>query len=69
MTQRTPIARNPIGQDELVISLDDRDRIDIRVWTATGGVRMASASGLTIRRDDVPKLIEALQRAMREAAA
>ena len=48
MTQRTPIARNPIGQDELVISLDDRDRIDIRVWTATGGVRMASASGLTI---------------------
>ena len=69
MSKRVVLARNPIGQDEIVVTLDDRDRLDIRLWTATGGVRMASANGLTIQRDDVPKLIEALQRAMREAAA
>ena len=63
MTRRTPIARIPIGNDELVITLDDHKRLDIRAWTASGGVRMASANGLTIRLNDVPKLIAVLERA------
>ena len=69
MSKRVVLARIPIGNDEIVVTLDDRDRIDIRLWTATGGVRMASANGLTIPRDDVPKLIAALERAMRQEAA
>jgi hypothetical protein len=69
MTKRTPLARIPIGNDELVLSVDDRDRIDIRMWTDTSGVRMASANGLTIHRNDVPKLIAALQGAKRMDAA
>ena len=69
MNKRTVIARIPIGHDEIVVTLDDRDRLDIRLWTASGGIRMASANGLTIHRRNVPALIAALERATREAAA
>ena len=65
--KRTPIARIPISNDELVITLDDHKRLDIRLWTASGGVRMSSANGLTIPLRDVPKLIAALQRAKKAA--
>jgi hypothetical protein len=45
------------------------DGLDVRLWTATGGVRMASANGLTLHLNDVPKLIAALERAAGKDAA
>jgi len=68
MTKRVTLARIPIGSDELVVSFDER-RIDIRLWTDSGGVRFASANGLTIHRSDIPTLIDALERAMSQEAA
>jgi hypothetical protein len=56
MTKCTALARIPIGQDELVISL------------ATSGIRLASANGLTIPLTEISKLIAALECAVREAA-
>ena len=58
--RRKVLDRIPLGDDELVVSLDDRDRIDMRPWTATGSVRMASANGLTLHRNDLSKLLDAL---------
>ena len=69
MTKRVVLTRIPVGADEIVVSLDERARVDVRLWTSTSGVRMASANGLTLPLTDLPKLIEALERAMREAAA
>ena len=68
-SHRQVLARVPLGTDELVLSVDDRDRIDIRLWTATGGVRMASRHGLTLHLTDLPKLIGALALARGEADA
>jgi len=69
--KRVIFARIPINDDELVLSVDAHERLDVRLWTATGtgGPRMASANGLTLHVGDVPKLIAALERAAREAAA
>jgi len=49
------------GRDELVLSLNKHDRLDLRLWTAAGGVRMEPPTGLTLHLNDVPKLIDALQ--------
>ena len=69
MSKRTVIARIPIGHDEIVISLDDRDRIDVRVHTLTGGLHFPSNNALTLRREHLAALIEALEGAMRKEAA
>jgi hypothetical protein len=62
--KRVVLARIPVGkEDEIVLSLDARNRLDVRLWTATGGIPMASANGLTLHLDDVPKHIAALERA------
>jgi hypothetical protein len=63
------LARVSLGADELVLSVDDKGRVDVRLWTASSVVRMASANGLTLHRSDVPKLIEALHAITREEAA
>ncbi len=63
--KRDVLARVLLGADELVLSLDAHDRLDIRLWTDTGRVRMASANGLTIPFNEIPKLIAALQDAAR----
>ena len=66
---RVVLARFPVGKaDELVLSLDARDRLDIRLWTATGGIRMASANGLILHLEDVLKLIAALERVVGKEA-
>jgi hypothetical protein len=67
--KRATLARLRIGKDELVVTLDESDGLDVRLWTATGGVRMASANGLTLHLNDVPKLIAALERAAGKDAA
>jgi hypothetical protein len=41
--KRAVLARISLGADELVLITDTRNNLDIRVWTATGGVRMAGA--------------------------
>jgi hypothetical protein len=69
MTNRVRLAAFPIGDDELVISVDAHGNLDIRLHTNTGGVRMASANGLTLHLNDVPKLIDALKAVKRRAAA
>lgn len=69
MTHRIAIARIPVDRDELVVSVDERDRIDIRLWTDTSGVRFPSKSGVTVERWALPDLINALQRAKRRNAA
>jgi hypothetical protein len=46
--KRAVLARIPIGNNELVVSIDERDRIDLRLWTCTAGVSMASANGVTL---------------------
>jgi hypothetical protein len=43
--KRTTLARIDIGNDELVVTLDERDRLDVRVWTTTAGVS-ASPTGM-----------------------
>ncbi len=69
MTNRLAIARIPIGQDELVVSVDEHDRIDIRLWTETGGVRFPSKHGVTVPRSALRDLIDAMKAAKRGAAA
>ena len=66
--KRTPITRFPIGNDLLVVTLE-RDRLDVRVHTPTGGLHFPSKNGLTLPLTDLPKLIEALTRNAAEAAA
>jgi hypothetical protein len=48
------VARVPLGNDELVVSITDHGKLDTLLWTATAGVIMASANGLTIGRADSP---------------
>jgi hypothetical protein len=68
--RRTVLDRIPLDDgDELVVSTADRERIDVRVWTRTAGVSMASANGLTINVTDIPALISALERAATEVTA
>jgi hypothetical protein len=69
MTHRTRLATIPLDLDELVVSVDERDRIDIRLWTDTSGVRMPSGKGVTVPRWALRDLIEALRRARRREAA
>jgi hypothetical protein len=63
----TTLARIPIGNDELVLTLDAHDRLDIRVHTPTGALHFPNKNALTI--PDVPKPIAALQGAVRRDAA
>jgi hypothetical protein len=64
MTRRTRIARIPIGVDELVVSVDDRDHVDVRLWTDTSGVRFPSKHGVTVPRHVINDLINALRSAI-----
>jgi hypothetical protein len=68
MTHRRPVARIPIGRDELVISAAEGDRIDIRLWTDTSGVRFPSTRGVTIPQWAVRDLINALKATKQRAA-
>ena len=54
----------PLGADELVLSTDAHGKLDLRVWTATGSLRMASRNGLALDRADLPALIDALRLAL-----
>ncbi len=69
MTHRHAIARIPIGQDELVVSIDELDRIHLRVWTPSGGLKFPSKHGVSVPRYALRDLIEALKAAKRRDAA
>ena len=64
--KRATLARIPLGRDEVVIALDDRDRIDIRLWTDTSGIRLPSKHGVTLPRYVLRDLIDALEQARRK---
>jgi hypothetical protein len=66
---RQILARVPLGDDELVLSLDHQNRLDVRVWTATAGVRMASGNGLTIALTYLPHLLDALEQVLKREGA
>jgi hypothetical protein len=69
MTNRVAVARIPVGQDELVVSIDEHDRIDLRIWTRTGDLKFPSKHGVTVPRHALRDLIDALMAARRRDAA
>ena len=62
--KRAVIARIHIGDDLLVVTLE-RDLVDVRVHTPTGGLHFPSNNGVTIKREHLAELIDALERATR----
>lgn len=64
MTQRTPIARIPVDQNELVISIDHAGMIDMRIWTPTGGVKFPSKHGVSFPARCVRDVLDALRSTM-----
>lgn len=64
MTQRTPIARIPVDQNELVISVDVAGMIDIRLWTETGGLKFPSKAGVSFPGHCVRDVLDALRSTM-----
>jgi hypothetical protein len=69
MTRRTPLARLDLGRDQLVVSIDDHGNVDLRLWTDTAGVRLASKAGITFPCERLGDLIAALKAARRKEAA
>ena len=69
MMKRVTLTRVAIGRDELVVSLTDHDKLDLRLWTLSGSIGFPSRNGLTINLDDLPALIAALRRVARKDAA
>jgi hypothetical protein len=70
MTHRTPLARIPLDDgSDLVVSLDERDRIEVRIWSLTGYAKMPTGNGVTLPRYALGDLIAALQSAKRRDAA
>ena len=65
---RTALACIPIGQDELVVSLDGHGNHDLRLWTLTGDLRFPSKAGITFPRERLDEVIAALNAAKRRAA-
>ncbi len=68
MTHRHAIARIPLGQDELVVSIDERGDLDLRIWTPSGDLRFPSKHGVSVPKWALRDLIDALQQAKRKAA-
>ena len=69
MSAGTRLAAIPLDRDELVVSVDERDRIDVRLWTDTGGIRFPSKHGIAVPRHALPEIIAALELARRRDAA
>jgi len=65
MTQRRAVARIPLDRDELVISVIDGGKIDVRVWTPTGGIKFPSKNGVTFPGHCLREVLDALRSAMR----
>ena len=64
MTQPTPVARIPLDHNELVISVIDGGKIDVRMWTPTGGVRFPSKNGVTFPGQCLREALDGLRLAM-----
>ena len=64
MTARIPIARIALDDgSELVVSIDERGRTDLRLWTPTGDLKFPSKHGLTVSRYALREVIAALREA------
>jgi len=48
------VARVPLGNDELVVSITDHGKLDTLLWTTKAGLIMASANGLIIGPANAP---------------
>ena len=67
---RTKLAVITIDDDlDLVVSLDQIGRVDLREWSRTGDYKYPTKNGCAIPRSSVTALIDALRKAKRRAVA
>jgi len=54
---------------DLVVSIDQLGRVDVREWTQTGDLKFPSKHGVACPRSALTALIDALRKAKRREAA